>query len=88
MSSAVDPVRWPFEVLIEHDDGSHAYHQYARENGDGTVAVYQLELPLGFVERIYPKERARLRARPWDKAQMWFELYERVYLAGQTGTGR
>lgn len=79
MSSDIDPKLWPFEATIEHENGSTEYHQQARDNGDGTVTVYELNLPGGYVERTYPRGQVRLRERLWDKTHRWYELYNRVY---------
>jgi hypothetical protein len=79
MADPVDPKLWPFEVEIDHEDGSREYHQHARDNGDGTVTVYELHFPQGYVERTYPRDRTTLRQRPWEKAAMWYDLYEQVY---------
>ena len=75
----VDPKLWPFEAIIDQGNGAHEYHQHARDNADGSVTVYELDLPGGFVERTYPKERVKLSERPWDKARRWYELYNEVY---------
>lgn len=75
----VDPKLWPFEAIIDHGNGAHEYHQYARDNGDESVTVYELDLPGGYVERTYPKERVKLSERPWDKARRWYELYNETY---------
>ena len=79
MSEPIDPKLWPFEIENDHDDGSREYHQHARDNGDGTVTVYELHFPEGYVERTYPANRVTLRQRPWEKAAMWYQLYEQVY---------
>jgi hypothetical protein len=79
MSEPVDPKLWPFEIEIDHENGSREYHQHARDNGDGTVTVYELHFPEGYIERTYPANRATLRQRPWEKAAMWYQLYEQVY---------
>jgi hypothetical protein len=75
----VNPEEWPFEAIIYHDGGGREYHQHARDNGDGTVSVYELQLPGGYVERRYSKTQVKLTERPWDKAKKWYGLYERVY---------
>jgi len=87
MARDVDPTLWPFEAINDHGNGSCEYHQHARDNGDGTVTVYEFDLPGGYVERTYPKERVKLRERPWDKARRWYELYNRVY-GGEDGANR
>jgi hypothetical protein len=84
MPEEIDPKRWPFEVEIEHPDGSREYHQQARDNGDGTVTVNELHFPEGYVERTYPADRVTLRQRPWERAAQWYELYERVYGGNQS----
>ena len=75
----VDKKLWPFEAVINHENGSREYRQHARDNGDGTVTAYERDLPGGYVERTYPKERVMLNERPWDKAQRWYELYNEIY---------
>ena len=79
MSNDVDPTLWPFEVIIDHGNGSREYHKHARDNGDGTVTVNEIDLPGGYIERSYPKEQATLSERSRDKARRWYELYNRVY---------
>ncbi|MBA3573225.1 MAG: hypothetical protein H0W34_14915 [Pyrinomonadaceae bacterium] len=79
MSESIDRKRWPFEVEIKCPDGSREYHQQASDNGDGTVTVNELHFPEGYVERTYPVERAKLRQRPWEKAEDWYQLYDSVY---------
>jgi hypothetical protein len=83
---SVDPDLWPYEAFIARPDGGCAYHQHARTHEDGTVTVYEFELPGGYVERTYPQEQVRLQQRPWERAAQWYELYERVY-GQQNGAG-
>ena len=82
MTSDVDRGKWPFEAIIHLNDGSHEYHQYARDNNDGTVSVYEFHLPSGYTERTYAKEKTTLTERPWEKARRWHELYNSVYGKG------
>ena len=79
MAELINPKLWPFEVEIQHEDGSCEYNQYARDNGDGTVTVCELHFPQGYVEHTYPADRAKLRQRPWEKAEQWYQLYDSVY---------
>jgi hypothetical protein len=74
-----NPEAWPFEAIIQHDDGQREYHQHARDNGDGTVSVYKLQLPRGYVEQRYPKAQVKLAERSSDKAKKWLDLYEQVF---------
>ena len=72
-----DPKLWPFEARVDFDDGTSSFHQYARDNGDGTVTV--IEFDQGFREAVYSREIVVLGERPSEKAERWYELYDKTY---------
>ena len=79
MAHDIDRSLWPYEVVIQHPNGRREYHQHARDNADGTVTVYELDLPGGYVERTYPREIVTLSERPWEVAERWYRLFNQVY---------
>jgi hypothetical protein len=72
-----DPKLWPFEAIVDLGEGATSFHQYARDNGDGTVTV--IEFHKGFGEVVYSREIVNLSERPSEKAERWYALYNKTY---------